>query len=313
MDIQTITAYLTQKGIFIKAVSALPITTGASGAKLWRVETGGKTYVLKHAHPSFHSDPGLIAGYRKEFEFYKLNESLRLPYLPKVVHAELHDEYGILLVMDCYAPIPHERWDTDLQKQAVDLCARLNSLDIGRLSGLNLHFNPTTINREFTEKAYEDWKFVLGQHKGRFDEALLDEIYRNIDMVCPVLNNEPHYVCHGDFHPDNLLSDGERLYLCDWQNVGIGKCIGDISFFIGRGIGFGIPMNPDELLDYYCAKLSEYKGMRIAKTTLLKEKHASTVLTTLSFWANYLKDCPAERVAVQFDDMADAYRHLCEH
>lgn len=308
MDIREILDYL-----FRREVNAVPVNTGASGAKLWRIDTGGRTYVLKHAHPSFHSDPGLIEGYRKEFEFYKLNESLKLPFLPGIVHAELHDDYGILLVMDCCEPIPHERWDLPLQKQAADLCARLNSLPADVLAPMNLHFNRTQIDPDFTAKAYEDWKFVLGQHKGRFDEALLDEIYENIGIVCPILNAEPYSVCHGDFHPDNLLLSADGLRLCDWQNVGVGKCSGDISFFIGRGLGFGIDMNADELLDYYCAKLSEYSGAQVEKTTILKEKYASTLLVTLSFWANYLKDCPAERVAVQFDDMAEAYRYLMEH
>ncbi|MBQ4591356.1 MAG: aminoglycoside phosphotransferase family protein [Clostridia bacterium] len=308
MEIREILNYL-----FGRDVPAEPITVGAGGAKLWKITYKNQRYVLKHAHPSFSCDPEWFEGYHKEFEFYKLKESLRFPFLPNIIHAELHGVYGILLLMDCYESIPHEQWTPNDQMKAVDLCARMNSLDTALLSGLNLHFCKTVIDRNFTEKAYEDWKFVFGQHRGRFDEALLNEIYRNIDMVCPILNAEPYYVCHGDFHPDNLLTDGEQLYICDWQNLSIGKCIGDISFFLGRGIGFGIPMEADELLNYYCTKLSEYMGTPIDKTTLLKEKYASTVLTTLSFWAHYLRDCSAERVAVQFDDMVTAYKYLCEH
>ena len=76
--------------------------------------------------------------------------------------------------MDCYKSITHEQWTPNDQMKAVDLCARMNSLDTALLSGLNLHFCKTVIDRDFTEKAYEDWKFVLGQHRGRFDEALLN-------------------------------------------------------------------------------------------------------------------------------------------
>ncbi|MFT3950407.1 MAG: aminoglycoside phosphotransferase family protein [Oscillospiraceae bacterium] len=312
MEIKSVLSYLINRQVFQEIILAEQINVGASGAKLFKVIDGNKSFVLKLAHKSFHDDKSLVASYKKELEFYQLNRTLEIPYVPETVYSEIHDEYGCILVMKYYPPVEHHQWSEELQKNAVDLCARLNSISLESVSPLHLPQNKIEIDWTFTEKSYQEWKLVLSQHEGRFDTKMLDEIYANIDIVCPILNNEPHYVCHGDFHPENMLHDGDKLYICDWQNIQIGKCIGDISFFISRGIGFGINMNADDLLDYYCERLSKYRGMNISKTVLLREKHASTVLNTFSFWAYYLKNCSYERVAGQFNDMVNSYKYLVD-
>ena len=139
---------------------------------------------------------------------------------------------------------------------------------------------------------------------------LLDVIYKNLEEACSVLNSAPQYVCHGDFHPENVLSDGKQLYICDWQGVNIGKCVGDISFFISRGLGFGIQINTEKLLAYYCERLSEYIGIEIEPGILQREHSASTLFVTFSFWADYLKNASYERVAKHFLEMENAAKIL---
>lgn len=310
MEIIEVINYLTKRRVWGRVVSFEPITLGAGGAKLFTINDGVKNYVLKVAHESFQCDEEVLKSYRKEYDFYQLNLKLRLPYIPEIVYAEMHSAYGILLVMECYKGIAHEQWDVELQKRAVNLCARLNSMPAKQLEPLGLKWNPTQIDEDFTRNSYRDWVEVLDEHEGRFDRKLLDEIYKNIGAVCPVLNSAPQYVCHGDFHPENVLTDGEKLYICDWQGINIGKCVGDISFFLSRGMGFGIPMDAELLLSYYCECLSEYMGIRIEKETLQKERSASALLTTFSFWAYYLKNAPYERVAGHFYEMAEAAKVL---
>lgn len=125
-----------------------------------------------------------------------------------------------------------------------------------------------------------------------------------------MLNAEPHSICHGDYHPENILSDGKNLLICDWQNIGIGKGIGDISFFISRALGFGIPMDEDSILDYYCQQLSLYRNKPVDKEVLLKEKAAANLLTTFSFWADYLQNSPIDRVAPIYRGMVQSYEFL---
>lgn len=310
MEMNKWLTYLIEKGVFKEVISCEPITLGAGGAKLFTINTGNKKYVLKIAHESFRSDAAYLSSYQKELAFYRLNQQLQLPYIPKVVYCEHHPEYGILLVMEYYEAISHEQWNLNFQKQTVDICARFNSIPVDKVAPLGLEWNPTQIDKEFTHNAYLDWVEILEEHGDKFDRKLLDEIYENIKIVCDVLNKEPQYLCHGDFHPENVLTDGKQLYICDWQGVNIGKSVGDISFFISRGMGFGIPMDEEILLDYYCERLSEYTGTPIEKTTLLKEKAASNLLTTFSFWAHYLKGSSYEAVAGHFEGMVRAYHCL---
>lgn len=310
MEIIDVLQYLTEKNVWQKVVSYEPVTLGASGAKLFTVDDGIKKYVLKVTHESFQCDEQRFKSYRKEYDFYLLNQKLKLTFVPKCVYAEEHPEYGILLVMECYRAIAHEEWDTELQKRALDLCARLNSIPMEVLEPLGVKWNPTQIDADLTRNSYEAWIEVINEHEGRFDKELLNKLYKNLDRVCAVLNSEPRYVCHGDFHPENVLTDGKDLYICDWQGINMGKCAGDFSFFLSRGMGMGISMDGDKLLPYYCERLSEYKGVKIKPETLEKERSASALLTTFSFWAYYLKNASYERVAEHFYEMEEAARVL---
>lgn len=251
-----------------------------------------------------------MKSYRKEYDFYQLNQNIQLPYIPKIIYAEIHSAYGILLVMECYKSIAHNQWDFDLQKRAVDLCAKLNSVPVKQLAPLGIQWNPMQIDKDFTRNSYQTWVNVIEEHEGRFNRNVLDVIYKNLVEVYSVLNSPPQYVCHGDFHPENVLTDGEQLYICDWQGINIGKCVGDISFFISRGLGFGIHIDAEMLLAYYCERLSEYTGIEIESGTLQKELSASTLLVTFSFWANYLKNSSYERVAEHFLEMENAAKVL---
>ena len=297
--------HLISASVFAHVEKHEKIYTGASGAQLYVIAADGKEYVLKTAAPGGRH----MEEYKKEYAFYELNHTLRLPFAPEVVYMENHARHGIILVMKRYRPIAHSEWGRELQFRAVDLCAEFNSVPADKLASI-ARFSPAAIDPIFTEKPYREWKTVLGQHRGEFDDSILDEIYKYIGLACPVLNGEPHYACHGDFHPENILMDGNRLVICDWQNVNIGKSIGDITFFISRGLGFGININADDLLDYYCGRLSQRKGIPIEKAALLKERYAATLLNVFSFWAYHLKNCSVERVAAQFDEMAKAYHYL---
>ena len=140
---------------------------------------------------------------------------------------------------------------------------------------------------------------------------IVNDIFENLNIVCPILNNGYHNICHGDFHPENILFDtAKNLIICDWQNVKIGKGISDISFFIERAIGFGINVNADKLINYYCTCLSKYTDRVIENDILLKEKSAAALLTIFSFWAYYLKESEKERIFPFYNEMVNSFRFL---
>ena len=306
MEIGNILSYLENKGIVNNIKSCEKITVGAGGAKLFKICTDEKELVLKIAPKGEEA----FDSYHKEYEFYKLNEKLLLPLVPKIHYAENHPEYGILLLMQCLRPIAADEWDITKEKKAMDLCARLNALPAELFEPLGIKWTPNVIDENFTRNSYNEWLSVIGEHGGRFDENILSAVYKNIGKVCEVLNSPPHFLCHGDFHPENLLTDGEKLYMCDFQGLGIGKGIGDAGFFISRGTSMGIDMEADTLLYYYAERLSEYMGKEIKLDTLLRERSASTLLFTFSFWASYLHGATYENAEYHFNEMADAAKIL---
>jgi aminoglycoside phosphotransferase (APT) family kinase protein len=64
-------------------------------------------------------------------------------------------------------------------------------------------------------------------------EELGDESLRaGLDRVmalAPRLRESPPSVCHGDFHPLNVLLDGEHATVIDWTDAGIGDRHGDVA------------------------------------------------------------------------------------
>ena len=288
---------LVDRGIFPRSASFERITAGAGGAALYAAGGVGVDCVVK------------ISSQSREYDFYRLNQALKLPFAPPVLYMEKSPEYGCVLVMEKFKAIDHSGWNPALQREAVDLCARLNSLDGALFPGLKRDF--LAIDPRAAESARRSWMEVISRHGGRFDEAVLTAIQARLDQAAALLNTGPLSPCHGDFHPDNLVTDGKRLYLLDWENLHMGKGAGEISFFISRGRDFGIAMDEGALFAHYARRLSVYTGKAVSVEQLMKEHSASSLLTAFLYWAEYLKDAPYERVEGIFCQMAQAARALC--
>jgi hypothetical protein len=299
-SIAEIIDYLNKTKVFLNVLSVEEIKTGRSGAKLFLVVDNGVKYILKNAPHS--------KDYVKELSFYIFNKEVNLPFAPETLYMENHVYYGILIVMYFYEPIKHNKWDKKLIDKAINLCVQINTFDLNKLGSLNLKYNNIIIDQRLAKQSCEAWKYIINQHNNYFDEKIIDDIYKKIDMICPILNEEPHFFCHGDFHPENVLLRGEELLICDWQNVNIGKGIGEISYFISRALGFGIKLNEDEMIEDYCKKMSEYK--KISKFTLIMEKNASTLFTTFLLWPNHLKNNSRERVSLIYNGMVKAFNNI---
>ena len=310
MDIREILNYLESKGVLKNIQTVEPVTLGQGGAKIYKIETNSNNYILKTAYLSLSCDENTMSSYRKELNFYRLNEKLKLPFVPKAFYCEEPPKYGILILLKCLNSVSHNEWNIDLQKKAMDMAARFNSLPTDLFEPLGIKWQPTVIDKNFSLEAYKDWVSVISEHEGKFDPKLLDAIYKNIYTVPSVLNTEPQYICHGDFHPENILTDGEKLYICDFQGLNIGKCAGDINFFISRGSSMGINIDSEKLLSYYAERLSQYTGKETDTETLEKERCASSLLVTFSFWADYLHNADFIKVKLHYDEMVNAAKFL---
>ena len=60
------------------------------------------------------------------------------------------------------------------------------------------------------------------------DPALSDALEQTERLV-PRLRSAPASVCHGDFHPLNVLVDGPSASVIDWSDAGIGDRHGDVA------------------------------------------------------------------------------------
>lgn len=75
-----------------------------------------------------------------------------------------------------------------------------------------------------------DRRLRLTQHAA---EALQDDPLRagldRVGAIAPRLRDAPPAVCHGDFHPLNVIVDGTAAMVIDWTDAGVGDRHGDIA------------------------------------------------------------------------------------
>ena len=61
------------------------------------------------------------------------------------------------------------------------------------------------------------------------DHRGLTEALERIDRLAAALRDAPPSVCHGDFHPLNVIVDGEDASVVDWTDAGVGDRHGDVA------------------------------------------------------------------------------------
>lgn len=303
--------YLEKKGIFIDIISVTPINLGASGAKLIDVTDRKGHYVIKHTDPSLReNDSNILSSYEREMEFYSLfQENISLP-IPKVIYIERNSDYGSIIVFLYYKQIEFSIWNKDLLLKAIDFCAKLHSLDTNLIKRFGFQFKHISPDSNELHNSLNEWHYVLNQHDGYFDKEILNTIHKKFNSICNILNSPPYNICHGDFHANNILLDNEDIVVCDWQCVGIGKGAGDISFFISRGKAEGIVMDEDNLIGYYCERLSNYTKTEINKGDIYYVINASTVFTSFMYWAYYLKNADLNTVSEVYNKMINSFISL---
>ena len=71
--------------------------------------------------------------------------------------------------------------------------------------------------------------------------------------------NGPRTIVHRDFRNDNLMFGGERVCVLDWQTVGLGAALSDVSYFLGGSL------LPDDRQANEDALVREYHGQLVAQ------------------------------------------------
>ena len=241
--ISRVNALLAENDITVGGEELSPIMVGAGGACVYSSDK----YVIKYARLS-EMDVYARAACRKEFDFYEVFSESNMDFVPEII-IKTADSDEILIVMKKYSPVQLNEWDENLQKRAMELCARVNAVDaadFGKLFRAEGEGGDSSKEDSDTiSLSYQDWMNLQRKFPEHIDGGLLGEMYANFNKINAYADKIriPKTLCHGDFHPNNLLKHGEKLIICDWQGVCMGKGIGDAAFFISRGEDMGIEIN----------------------------------------------------------------------
>jgi len=101
---------------------------------------------------------------------------------------------------------------------------------IGRLAEVHARLHALPVDGFPRSDDLLDRRLRLTHHVAEaLEDASLHEGLRRIDMLADRLRDAPGTVCHGDYHPLNVLVDGDRLSVIDWTDAGIGDRHGDVA------------------------------------------------------------------------------------
>jgi thiamine kinase-like enzyme len=290
----------------IKIDCLTPITEGASGAYVFNADN---QLIIKYI-----SLPDLTEVVRtqfyKEYNFYRLYANDGIDFIPDVIFQTVNND-EMLIVLKKYTAIKHEKWNEDLQKSAMQLCARINTMDINNISTI-LQSEKKQNDTYPLSRSFENWQCLQSKFPIHIDAALLQEMYEKYDEI--ILTEKkltiPQTVCHGDFHPNNFLMYEDKLIICDWQNLNIGRGISDVAFFISRGADMRIHIDRDMLINEYYKAMIRYTDKKIEIGDLYKNIAASEFTVSFRFWAEYLQDSSIERIMRIYDSMVHSYRFM---
>jgi len=325
--IERITELLNQYNILNGKERLLPITTGAGGAYVFSVED---KYVVKYKYLP-EVDFITHENSRKEFEFYKIFSNKNIDFIPEIVFQMANDE-EILIVMKKYSPVKIEEWNHNLQKQAIEICARINAIDISGFSGVfqrsdkfkdevakivGYTSNGTPLYKKDypLSLSYQLWKNLQEKFPEHIDVSLLREMYENFDEMDSYAKTLaiPKTLCHGDWHPENCLKNGDKLLACDWEGVCIGKGIDSVMFFIYRGESMGININKNKLIEEYCGALLKYANIKVDLNDFHKHNAASSFRGSFSLGAKDIQNADIDSVLNSYNAMTHDYRLLLGH
>ncbi len=126
--------------------------------------------------------------------------------------------------------VKHAPW------RAPALVDRLASLHL-RLHALPTHDWPETDGEGLVQRRLSLVRRFLATH----DDAELSAALARVEPLLPELEAGPIVACHGDFHPLNVLVDGDTSMVIDWTDAALGDRHGDVArtsllFYFGAAL-----------------------------------------------------------------------------
>ncbi|UGV25757.1 hypothetical protein E0H22_08700 [Rhodopseudomonas boonkerdii] len=176
-----------------------PVPGGVSGAFVYRIGAGGRRYVVRME--------GAVSPLRNPYQYGSMRIAAEAGIAPRVHYV---DEVAGVAVMDFIADKPLELYPGGPSALVRALGQMLQRLQATPRFGRFLDY-PDVVSRL--------WRHVCS--KELFAPGVLDAHNRRlVDLESRYVWNPDHSVSsHNDILPRNLLFDGKRLWLIDWESA----------------------------------------------------------------------------------------------
>ncbi|MBS1888556.1 MAG: phosphotransferase [Actinobacteria bacterium] len=233
----------------------MPLRGGVS-AEIFEVRAGARAFVLKRALPrlevadDWRADPRRVIVEGRALE---LAHSIAPAAAPRV--ADLDEERAVLCMER--APDSMVDWRSMLLEGVVDVAVA------ERLGEALADWHRETAGSAAARERFAD--------RSHFEDLRLDPFYATVaarypQVAAPVgaaaecLRGVSACLVHGDFSPKNVLADGERVWVLDWEVAHYGAPVFDLAFLLAhlRLKSIHLPLAAEEHLAAAAAFLCAY-------------------------------------------------------
>ena len=181
------------------AINVRPVTGGVSGAGVFLVEAGGRRFVLR-----LEGEPSPL---RNPHQYDSMRIAAEAGLAPRIHYLDANDR---VVMMDFIEDRGLENFPG-----GPPALAQASGALLRQLQGLPLFARFT----DYPDIVGRLWAHVC--KTGLFADGVLDAASQRLAEIrrAYVLDAGAYVASHNDFLPRNLLFDGERLWLIDWENA----------------------------------------------------------------------------------------------
>jgi aminoglycoside phosphotransferase (APT) family kinase protein len=180
-------------------VNVRPVTGGVSGAAVFLVEAGGRRFVLRMEGPA--------SPLRNPHQYVSMRFAAEAGIAPRIHYLDADDR---VVMMDFIEDRPLQAYPGGAQGLAQAIGAMLRKLRALPLFSSFMDY-PDIVDRLWTHVC----------KTGLFADGVLDAASQRLadNRKAYALEPQKYLSSHNDILPRNLLFDGERLWLIDWENA----------------------------------------------------------------------------------------------
>ncbi|MFC3964104.1 phosphotransferase family protein [Nocardia jiangsuensis] len=236
----------------VDSVAVTPIGTGQTGAT-YRLTVGyaapcdrPRSFVAKLPAQDGSVRAGVTLGYLAEVEFYSAVAHRTSVPVPRCHYSAINEDGSeyVLLLDDLDPAIQGDQLagcDEETARRAVTALAGLHAPSWCDSSWLELPVGsmPKPGDSAAAGGLGQVVEMVAPAILERFgpflDDTDRDTLRLALELMGPwLLTDTGRYaLMHGDYRLDNLLLDADRLFVVDWQTLGVGLPARDLAYFIG--------------------------------------------------------------------------------